>query len=84
MTKIIMNKKLAKEELVQLSLLFKGQRRELAQRAGVSIATVNNTMQGNHQNEAVIKMAYEMLKEQMAQPAPEIEGIRAILQTVGD
>ena len=84
MTKIIMNKKLAKEELVQLSLLFKGQRRELAQRACVSIATVNNTMQGNHQNEAVIKMAYEMLKEQMEQPAPEIEGIRKILQTVGD
>ena len=84
MTKILSDKILSKDELAKMSNLLRGLRRELAQRAGVSIATVNNTMQGNHQNAAVIKMAYELLKEQMEKPAPEVEGIRAILQTVGD
>jgi predicted nucleic acid-binding Zn-ribbon protein len=73
------NNKLSREELRIIATRLRGQRAALAQKANVSIATVNNTFQDLYQNMKVIRAAKEMLEEQLTQVDPTIEGLRQII-----
>lgn len=77
----IMGNKLEKEELTSMSRLLRGKRLELANRAKVSIATVNSVFEGRSSNEDVLKTALLMVKEAKEQKVnPVIVEIREELR----
>lgn len=72
---------LTKVELYQIASRLRGRREELAQRAGVTIWTVNNTFQGKWQNQTVLVEANKMIQEmkEAKQTSKVVEELRAAL-----
>ena len=73
------NNKLTKEELRIIAAKLRGKRQELAEKANVSLGTVNNTFQDLYQNSEVIKAAAEMIKEMLEQKDPNVETLRELI-----
>ena len=76
------NQKLKKEELTRIAILLRGRRDEIAERAEVSVWTVNNTFQDKYQNAKVIKVLNEMLDEEESKENEDVVALRKKLALV--